>query len=117
MKEISLRVFQQGASKHLNDLPLTLTRYNKPMYVITSVDTFESGTTSVISKGETLNDLREEVADIEHNTVVTKSFGRCQAINCPKPATDEITTVGEGGYEKTRRLCKFHAAQARKETL
>jgi len=47
MKQIPLRTFQQSAQDYTNDLPIILTKYGKPAYVVLPYDVYTQSKKSV----------------------------------------------------------------------
>ena len=140
MKYISVREFRSKVSSYMGELPFTLTIYNKPVAVVSKYQKdvkVVSKDGKLIGKEVSDEEMMSEVSaqkkvfkklknDLGLRAVPKpekpkkfvpwkKPLGKCQILECKKPAVEKVTSATLEGEDITKKLCKFHAAQARKE--
>lgn len=104
MKHISIREFQTNVTQHLEELPIVLTKYNKPVAMV--VPHVETNATTRVAPPTPVVPLPMSVP-----------VGRqCQASNCRgvgKPYMLTQMDSVEGEAKKKLYLCDNHAQKAR----
>jgi len=86
MKEVSRRDFQRHASDYMDDLPIVLTRYGKPVAVVRDY-----------------NEVGEEEG----------SEALCQVEGCDNPAEKWVRVANDRGIEAAYYLCEECANNVR----
>lgn len=114
MKTISLREFQRNSSQYLNELPVVLSVYNKPEWIVTTLSDYEKKNVSTTKK-EVFRNLKKEIEEDELEVVPNI---KCSAYACSKQSETMGRVYSEDlGEYKDVPMCKFHAAKSFKEVL
>lgn len=70
MKKVSLRSFQLKATRFLKELPIALTRYGKPIAIVSPLSSFEGF--SKLSEKQSISDLEKIYPKVEKKPLAEK---------------------------------------------
>lgn len=121
MKEVTIKEFQNHASKYVTQLPVLLTKYGMPIAKVVAVSYEIKDVTQEVVNNVTpkdIHDLYEKAVEPvkEEPTLVIR--GRCSAPLCKLDATAMGKTFNEvSGELEDVPMCKVHAFKSLKEVL
>ncbi len=116
--KVTIREFQHNATKYLDKLPITLTRYNISIAEVIRVDTkfLVDNSTPIKPKDLTIDDP-DKIPTPEEKP--WKQVTRCEYQTCRKDAIGhfsiETYSTDTGDQTIQKHLCKLHKHLANKE--
>lgn len=116
VKKVSIREFRLNASAYLKEIPVVLTQYNVPKYILLTLSEYEG-----MRQGSNLNDGAPKGNTHVYASVNTSVNGICKVKNrygmvCGKEAT-AMGKMWDGEELVDVPMCKEHAAKSLKESL
>ncbi len=121
MKTISLRSFQLKPSKFLSELPITLTKYNRPFAVVTTFQMSNVNKTNSVVEKSIANGIEKPLSEApttpqpQINTP-TKTFIKCSVSFCNEEATGTGKVYDDGEWV-SKPMCNKHIISSLKEYL